>query len=256
MIIRRKAVAIATVALGLFFVPVCRLNAEEALRVLVSNGMKAAIEELRPECERAAGRPLELTFHSTALVKKSIEAGEEFDLTIITSEAIADLIKQGKLAAGSRADVVRSELGIGIRKGATKPDIKTVEALEHALLATKSITYPEDGAGRGYVEKMFERMGIAAKVQPKIILAPGSGLATESIASGKAEMVITLFSEIVPVAGVEILGPLPGEFQYHIRFSAAVSAKSKHAAAAKAIIAYLTGPGAASALKAKGLDAY
>jgi molybdate transport system substrate-binding protein len=256
MIIRRKAAVIAAAALGVLFAPVSELKAEEALRVLVSNGMKAAIEELRPKLERAAGGPVDLKFNSTAGLKKRIEAGEEFDLTIITSEAIAALIKEGKLAGDSRADVVRSELGIGIRKGAPRPNIQTVEALKHTLLAAKSVTYPQDGAGRGYVEQMFEKMGIAPKVQPKIILAPGSGPATESIAAGKADMVITLYSEIVPVLGVEILGPLPGEFRYYIRFSAAVSAPSKHASAAKAVIAYLTGPSAASALKAKGLDAY
>jgi molybdate transport system substrate-binding protein len=98
-------------------------------------------------------------------------AGEEFDVTVITSEAIGDLIKQGTLAGASRAELARSELGIGIRAGATKPDIHSPEALKRALLDAKSITYPQDGASRGYIEKMFERMGIAAALTPKIILA-------------------------------------------------------------------------------------
>src|ERR1700681_4973906 len=183
MIIRLKAAAISAAALGLFLLPAREAKSEEALRVLVSNGMKAAIEELHPKLESAAGCPIELKFNSTAAVKKQIEAGEEFDLTLITSEAIADLIRQGKLSGGSKADLVRSELGIGIRKGAARPDIGTIEALKQTLLATKSITYPQDGAGRGYVEKMFERMGIAAKVQPKILLAPSSGASTHSIAA-------------------------------------------------------------------------
>ncbi len=256
MIIRRKAAAIAATAVGLFLLPLREAKGEEALRVLVSNGMKAAIEELQPGLEHASGRPVELKFNSSAGVKKQIEAGEEFDLTLITSEAIDDLIKRGKLSGDSKANLVRSELGIGIRKGAPRPDIRTVAALKQTLLATKSITYPEDGAGRGYVEKIFERMGIASQVQPKIILAPSSGASTHSIAAGKAEMVITLYSEIVPVPGVELVGPLPGEFQYHIRFSAGISAKSKHAAAAKAVISYLAGPSAMASLKAKGLDPY
>jgi molybdate transport system substrate-binding protein len=256
MIIRLKAAAIAASALGLLLLPVREARGEEALRVLVSNGMKAAIEELQPKLESAAGGPVVLKFNSSAGIRKQIEAGEEFDLTLITSEAIDDLIRQGKLSGDPKANLVRSELGIGIRKGAPRPDIRTIEALKQTLLATKSITYPQDGAGRGYVEKMFERMGIAAKVQPKIILAPSSGASTHSIAAGKAEMVITLYSEIVPVPGVEIVGPLPGEFQYHIRFSGAVSAKSKHADAAKAVLSYLAGPSAMASLKAKGLDAY
>jgi len=225
-----------------------------ALRVLVSNGMKGTMEELQPQCEKAAGRPLAIQFGSTASLKKRIETGESFDVTIITTEAIGDLIKQGKLAGASRRDVGRSELGIGIRAGAPKPDICTPEALKKTLQETKSITYPQDGASRGSIEKMFERMGIAADVKPRIILAPGSGPATESVAAGRAAMVITLFSEIVPTHGVEILGPLPGEYQSDIRFGAATSATSGNAEAAKALIAFLSGPKAAPVLKAKGIE--
>ena len=227
---------------------------EVRVRVLVSNGMKAAMEELQPQCERAIGHPLALEFHSTAAVKKQIEAGEGFDVAIITAEAIDDLIKEGKIAAGTHAELVRSELGIGIRAGAAKPDIHTPEALKRTLREAKSITYPEDGASRGYIEKMFERMGIAADVKPKIILAQGSGPATESVAAGKAALVITLFSEIVPIHGVEILGPLPGEFRYDIRFAAAASASAKNAEVAKALIHFLAGPKVVATFKAKGLE--
>jgi molybdate transport system substrate-binding protein len=253
-----KAHRIITAILGIGAVLLLsphRVAAQRApIRVLVSNGMKAAIEELQPQCEHTIGHPLALQFHSTAAVKKQIEAGEEFDVTIITTEAIDDLIKEGKIAAETRAKLVRSELGIGIRAGAAKPDISTSEALKRTLLETKSITYPEDGASRGYIEKMFERMGIAAEVKPKIILAPGSGPATESVAQGKAAMVITLFSEIVPVRGVAILGPLPGDLHYDIRFAAAASAKTKNADAAKALISFLAGPKATPIFKAKGLE--
>ena len=216
--------------------------------------MKAAIEELQPQCERAIGHPLALQFNSTAAVKKKIEEGEAFDVAIITTDAIGDLIKEGKLASGSRADVAHSELGIGIREGASKPDIHTPEALKQSLREAKSITYPQDGASRAYIEKMFERLGIAADVQPRIILAPGSGPATESVASGKAAMVITLFSEIVPIHGVEILGPLPGKFHYDIRFAAAASVASKDMPGAQALIGFLVGPEAARTFKTKGLE--
>jgi molybdate transport system substrate-binding protein len=224
------------------------------VRVLVSNGLKAAVEELQPQCERTIGHPLEIQFNSTASVKQKIETGQGFDVTMITTEAVDDLAKQGKIAGASTVRLGRSELGIGIRTGAAKPDIRTPEALKQTLLKAKSITYPQDGASRGFVEKMFERLGIAAEVKPKIILAPGSIPATESIAAGKAELVITLFSEILPVHGVEILGPLPGEFHYDIRFAAAASATAKSSEAAKALIACVTGPKAAPIRKAKGLE--
>src|SRR5262245_35005266 len=164
--------------------PAAQNRSDDALRILVSNGMKGSMEELRSQCEKAVGRPLAITFGSTASLKKRIEMGEAFDATIITTEAIDDLITQGKLARASRTDVGWSDLGIGIRAGAPRPDIATPAALEKALQDAKSITYPQDGASRGAIEKMFEGMGIAGAVKPKIILAPGSGPATESVAAG------------------------------------------------------------------------
>jgi molybdate transport system substrate-binding protein len=216
--------------------------------------MKAAVEELQPQCERAIGHPLQVQFNSTAGVKKRIEAGEAFDVTIITREAIDDLIKEGKLAGASRADVAHSQLGIGIRAGSAKPDIHTQNTLKQSLREAKSITYPQDGASRGYIEKMFESLGIAAEVMPRIILADGSAAATESVASGQAAMVITLFSEIVPVHGVEILGPLPGKLHYDIRFGAAASVAAKDKPSAQAVIGFLVGPEAARTFKTKGLE--
>ena len=226
----------------------------DAVRALVSNGMKGSMEALRPQIEQAIGRPLAIQFGSTASLKKRIESGEAFDLTIITTSAIDDLITQGTLTRGSRVDIGRSELGIGIRAGAPRPDIGTPAALKKALQATTSVTYPQDGASRGTIETMFERMGIAAEMKPKIVLAPGSAAATESVAAGRAAMVLTLFSEIVPTRGAEILGPLPGEYRSDIRFAAATSAQSRNAEAARALIAFVSGSTAASTLKAKGIE--
>lgn len=211
------------------------------------------MEELQPQCEREIGRTLAVQFSSTAALKKRIEAGESFDVTIITSEALTNLEKQGKTAEASRVALGRSELGIGIRAGAAKPDIHTTEALKTTLRTAKSITFPQDGATRGDIEKMLERLGIATEVKPRIILAPSSGAATQSVAEGKAAMVITLFSEIVPVHGVEILGALPGEFERYVSFEAAANAASQNAEAARALIAFLTGPKAAPTFKAKGV---
>lgn len=228
---------------------------DSAVRVLASNGMKGALEPLQTQCERAIGHPVALQFSSTAALKKRIEAGEGFDVTVIAAEAIADLIKQGKLAADSRRDIARSELGIGMRAGAAKPDIGTTEALKRSLREAKSITYPQDGATRGDIEKMFESLGIAADVKPKIILAPSSGAATESVAAGKATFVLTLFSEIVPVAGTEILGPLPGAFRDAVHFQAAVSKSARNAESARMVISFFSGPQAVAVYKTKGLEA-
>jgi molybdate transport system substrate-binding protein len=150
--VKRSFVTIGTVAAVLACVGFLGFAVGEGtaqvktVRALVSNGMKGAMEELRPQCERAIGHPLTLQFSSTAALKKRIQDGEAFDLTIITDEAVDDLVKQGKLA--SSTVVARSELGIGIRAGVAKPDIRTVDALKRALGDAKSITYPQDGASR------------------------------------------------------------------------------------------------------------
>ena len=253
---RTFAGTVATAAVWLLVSPFAMTAQGAPLRLLVSNGMKAAMEQLKPQCEKAVGSPIDMQFSSTAALKKRIEAGEAFDATIISSEAITDLIKQGKLAAATRMDVGRSPLGIGIRAGSAKPDISSADALKKALLAAPSITYPQDGATRGSIEKMFDKMGIAAQVKPKIMLAPGSGAATESVAAGKAAFVITLFSEIAPVHGVEILGALPGEYQTQVNFTIAASAASTNAGVVRSVAAFLKGTEAAPILKANGLETH
>jgi molybdate transport system substrate-binding protein len=227
---------------------------DSRVQIMASNGMKAALEELRPQCERAIGHQLAIRFSSTAALKKRIESGNGFDVTVIAAPTITELIKEGKLVRDSRRDIALSELGIGIRAGATKADIRTPEALKQTLLETKSITYPRDGVTRSDIEKMFESLGIAADIKPKIILAPSSGAATESVAAGRASLVLTLFSEIVPVAGTEILGPLPGRFGDAVHFQAAVSNATKNIDTANLVIACLAGPQAAAVYKTKGLE--
>ena len=249
-----RTVVATTVALLLGLSTPPAAAQDNALHLLVSNGMKGSMEALQGQCEEEVGRRLAIQFGSTASLKRRIEAGEAFDVTIITIEAIDDLIMKALLTSASRMAVGRSELGAGIRAGASKPDIRSVATFRQALRQAPSITYPQDGASRGYIEQMFGRLGIADDVKSKIILAPGSGPATESVAAGKAAMVLTLFSEIVPAHGVEILGPFPGVYQSDIRFGAAASAQSTHADAATALIAFLAGPKVTAVLKAKGID--
>ena len=249
-----RTVVATTVALLLGLSTPPAATQDNALHLLVSNGMKGSMEALQGQCEEEVGRRLAIQFGSTASLKRRIEAGEAFDVTIITIEAIDDLIMKALLTSASRMAVGRSELGVGIRAGASKPDIRSVATFRQALRQAPSITYPQDGASRGYIEQMFGRLGIADDVKSKIILAPGSGPATDSVAAGKAAMVLTLFSEIVPAHGVEILGPFPGVYQSDIRFGAAASAQSTQADAATALIAFLAGPKVTAVLKAKGID--
>jgi molybdate transport system substrate-binding protein len=225
-----------------------------AIRVLASNGVQGALNEIVPQCERAVGHPLSVEFGTTATLKPRIESGEAFDFTVLTSEAIDTLIKEGKVAADSRANAARVGIGIGIRAGAAKPDISTPEALKKALLNAKSITYAAAGASRPPTDKMIERMGIADALKSKTLLLSGAEETTAAVRDGKAEILITLISEIVSAKGLELAGPLPKEFQTYVAFAAGVGANAKNAEAAKAAVKFLTGPKAAAAYKAKGME--
>jgi len=254
---RRHVFGVAAVVGALLSVasPTAGVQAQGgALRVLISNGLKVSLEALRPDAESAVGRPLAMEFGSTAAVKMRIQSGERFDATLITAEAIRDLIDEGKLAATPRADLGYSPLGVGIRAGAPKPDLATIDGLKRTLLSAKSITFPHDGATRAYLDQMFDRLGIASQVTPKIVLAEAPGPAAESVAAGRVELVLQLFSEIAPVTGLEVAGPLPGDLRHQVNFAGAASAKADNPAAVKALLEFLSGPHAAAVFKAKGVS--
>jgi molybdate transport system substrate-binding protein len=254
MTIRSMAAAAAATGFGLIFLFTQQAAAQNgAVRVLVSNGVKAVVEELQPQCERAAGHPLAIQFGTTASLKQKIEAGEAFDVALLGTEAIDDLAKAGKIAGGG-TPMARCGIGVGIRAGQTKPDIHSPEALRLALQETKSISYAQDGASRVFIEKMVEHMGIASDIKTKTMLTQGSAAAGINVASGKAGMVLTLISEILPMPGVQLVGPLPAAVQSYVSFSAGVSANATYATAGKALIQAVTGPKAAAVYKAKGME--
>ncbi len=230
------------------------LGQGDAVRVLASNGMKAVIEELQPQCERAIGHPLAIEFGSTSELKGKIEAGAPFDVAILTSDAIADLAKENRIASGTQTAFARSGVGVAVRAGAPKPDIGAPEALKRTLLAATSITFARDGATRASLEKMFERLGIAGELAPKLRLTQGSGLAMAGVASGQAAIGLTLMSEMLPVRGLDIVGPLPPDLQIYIEFGAGAGVHAEHAEAARALLASLKTLAAAPVYKAKGME--
>jgi molybdate transport system substrate-binding protein len=225
------------------------------IHVFASNGMKAVILDLQPQAERTLARPLTIDFGSTTGLLAKINAGEPFDIAILTSDAIANLAKENKLAAATRTDLSRCGVGFAVRTGAPRPDISTSEAMKQALLKAKTIAYAKDGASRPTVEKMFDRLGIAAELKSKLVLTTGSGPAMEAVASGRTAVVLTLISELMPVHGIDIVGPLPADLQGYVSFGAAVNSKTANAEAARALIAQLKAPAAGAVYKAKGMEA-
>jgi molybdate transport system substrate-binding protein len=224
------------------------------VRVLCSNGMKAVVEQVRPQMERAIGHPLSIEFSSTASFKEKIDAGATFDVAILTSDMMNILTKENKIATGTRADVARTGVGIGVRAGAPKPDISTPDKLKQALLKAKSITYTKNGASAVFVTRMIDRLGIAAELKPKLIADTRAGHVSQAVAEGRADMVLTLISEILPVHGVQFVGPLPQELQGYTVLTAGVGAQAKDAEAAKAAVKFLAGSSIEPILKAKGME--
>jgi molybdate transport system substrate-binding protein len=227
---------------------------ESPLRVVASNGVKAVIEDLRPKMLGTLPRTPTFDFNSTTGLRQKIDAGETFDVAILTVEGVDDLIKAGKIEAGTRTVFARSGIGVGVRMGARKPDIRTPEALKQTLLRAKSITYAEDGASRAYIVKMLDRFGIRAEIERKTTLEQGSTRAATRVADGRTEIVMTLVSEILPAPGVQLVGPFPEEVQSYVTFAAGIAVNSKNAEAGRALIRFLKSPEVAPTLKAKGMD--
>ncbi len=225
------------------------------LRVVCSNGVKAAVEELRPQIERAIGRRLAIVFDSTQRLMEKVDAGEPFDVAILSAANIDAMIQKGTIAAGSRAEIGRTGVGIGVRTGARKPDISTPEALKQTLLNAKSIAMNPTGASINYFNRAVERLGITEAVKPKLMLDPEPGRPQMNVAEGKAELVWTQIPEIRFFPGLELAGNLPAEFQGYTDFAAGVAAKAASAEAAAAMMRFLASPAATAIFRAKNVEA-
>ena len=245
-----KGLNVIAIGLALALVPAAANAAE--IKVVSTNALKSSINELAPQFEKATEHKLVIKWGTAAGLKTEIEKGEVFDVAILTTDGVDDLIKQGKLAAATRSPLARSAIGVAIRKGSPKPDIGTTEAFKRAMLDAKTITYVEQGASGIYLKGLFVKLAIADAIKSKLRLAPTA--AAEFIAQGGAEIGMTQVSEILPFAGADLVGPLPADIQNYTNFSGAAGAAAKQADAAKAFVKFLASPEAAKVMKAKGLE--
>jgi len=227
------------------------------MKVLTAGAFKSAVVALVPEYERASGNKVVVANDTVGALAKRIEAGETFDVVVMTPAAIDELAAKGKVLPGSRTDLARVGVGVMVKAGAPPPDVSTVDAFKNAVLAAKSVSYidPASGGSSGiYVAKLLERLGIADQVKPKEKLKQG-GYVADYISSGEVELGIHQISEIVPASGVTLVGPLPKEIQNYTVYAAGIGAATGHADAARALIAVLSGPSARALFKSKGMDA-
>jgi len=225
----------------------------DTLKILSSNSIRAVMGELVPQFERSSGMSVSVSYDPARVMLARIEKGETGDLAITGSGAIDELVTKGKILAASRRVLARCGVGIAVRAGAPKPDIRTVESLKRMLLAAKSVAYTQEGASGMHFSGVIERMGIAREVQAKSVRQPG-GLIGELVAAGKAEVAIQQVPELRAVPGIELVGPLPEEIQLVTVTCAGIFAGAQQAQAAEEFIRFLTTPAATRVMKARGLE--
>ena len=220
------------------------------INVMASMSIKEAYLELVPRFEAHSGHKVVTAWVGSADIMKRMRAGETTDVVIMAAGAIDELAKEGRIAAGSRVDLVRSSVGVAVRAGAPRPDLSSGEALRRALVAAKSIAYSSGPSGV-YLSGVFKRWGIP---DDRITQTPPGAPVGEVIARGEAEIGFQQVSELLPVKGIDYVGPLPADMQLVTVFSAGTHAGAKEAEAANALKRFLASPSAAPVFRKKGLD--
>jgi molybdate transport system substrate-binding protein len=223
------------------------------IKVISTQATQEAYQELVAQFEKASGHKVTTFFSGTLNVQKRLADGEPYDMIIMAAPAIDDQIKLGKVVAGSRVDFAQSGTGLAVRKGAAKPDISSPDALKRTLLAAKSIGYSTGPSGL-YMLSVFEKMGIADQVKGKLKQTPSGVFVGTLIANGDAEIGFQQISELVHFAGIDYVGPLPGDLQRMTMFSTGIHANAKQATAARALVKSITAPSAAPSIRKHGLE--
>jgi molybdate transport system substrate-binding protein len=223
------------------------------IKILSTHAVQEVLSELRPMFERASGFDLAIDYDPANALKRAIQAGTPFDVAIATRTVLDELALKGKVRRETCEDICRSGLGVAVRRGAAVPDIATVDAFRRSLLAVHSLVRSKEGTSGLYVETLLDRLGIADAMRDKIVFGPGGRIA-ELVARGEAEMAVQQIPELLPVKGVQYIGPLPGELQLWTVFAAGIGSAAKDPAAAKAFLEALVTPSAVALFRAKGLE--
>lgn len=228
-----------------------RADAAE-IKVFSSTAYKGVLEVIAPAFEKSTGNKLVLTIGPAAEMKKRIDGGAAFDVAIVTPPLLEALVKEGKVDGATGVKLARSPLSVSTKAGDPKPDVGTPDALKKAMLEAKSIGFNGNGASRAGAEKMLQKLGIADQVKDKIKLVTGS--APEAAAKGEIQLALSPASEVVQTAGAQMVGVVPHDYGFFLTLSGGVSSASTDAAAAKALLKYLTAPAVVPVLASKGME--
>src|SRR5262245_1784415 len=226
------------------------------LHILSAGAVRSIVTDLATAFEKETGHTVKLAFGTVGVIKSKLASADPADVAIMTDTALDEMTRQGVVREGTWAMVGRTGIGVGVRDGAPKPDIGSPEAFKQALLSAKSLTYvdPAAGATSGiHFAGVLKQLGIADAVKSKTTLVPG-GYPAELVAKGEVAMVVHQISEIVPVKGVTLVGPLPKELQKVTVYSAGVAVATASKGAAREFVAFLARPDFKPQLAAAGLD--
>jgi molybdate transport system substrate-binding protein len=249
----RLVTLVVAVTLGL-----ATAAAADEIKVMTSGAFTAAFSELSPEFERATGHTIVTTYggslgNAPDSIPSRLARREPVDLVILAREGLDALVKQGAVVAGSEVDLVKSNMAIAIRAGAPKPDVGSLEAFKRAMLQAKSIAYSTSASGVYLANELFPRLGLADALASKTTRVQAGPVAIV-VARGDAEIGFQQYSELLPVAGIDIITALPPEVQRVTLFSAGIASTSRAPAAARALVAFLRSAAAAAAIRKSGLE--
>jgi molybdate transport system substrate-binding protein len=230
--------------------------AEAQLKVMISGGFSTAYRQVLPEFEKTGIKVTTLSGASQGKGPETIAAqlarGVPVDVVIMSREGLGGLMKEGRIAAGTDADLATAAIGVAVREGAKKPDVSTLEGLKRALVSAKLVAVPASTSGIFLTTEVFPKLGISDKIRVRV-MARGSQSA-DLVVKGEADLVVQPVSELIHVQGLSYAGELPREVQLIQMFAAAVVAGSKEAEAGKKLIAFLASSQTASAIKQNGME--
>ncbi len=227
------------------------------IKVFASGGFKAAYMALVPGFESASGHKVMTTWGSSVAgaptsIPNRLAANEPVDLVIMAGDGLDRLIGEGRLVAGSRVDLARSGIGLAVRAGAPRPDIDSTDAFVRALRQAKSIAHSSSASGI-YLKGLFQRLGLYGTLGDRIRQVEGEPVGSV-VARGEAEIAFQQVSELLPVPGIDYVGPLPPEIQQFTVFAAGIAAHAREPSGAGALVAFLTAPAAAPIIRRSGME--
>ena len=256
---RRSSASFRALLLGFAGALLLSASASAAeIRVMISGGLTAAFNALVPEFEKQTGNKVLVAYGPSMgttvnAIPVRLERGEPADVLIMVGYALADLAKKGKVVPDSEVELVKAGIGVAVKAGAPKPDISTPASVKSALLAAKSVAYSDSASGVYVSTEMFKKLGIEDEMKGKARMIPATPVA-EIVAKGEAELGLQQISELKPVAGIDIVGPLPADLQKITIFSAGIATASKEPEAGKTLIRFLSSPAASAEIVKSGME--